>query len=78
MLIRRNSTVLFLMIALLLYVLPPLAAVTADFKTDVKATVAADINIDDVDFLPRRGEVDRLLETSDSFPTSRPRQEQEP
>ena len=65
MLIRRNFTVLFMIIALLLYVLPPLAAVSADFKTNFEATVAADI--DDADFFPLRGEVERHLETSESF-----------
>ena len=76
MLIRRNFTVLFMIIALLLYVLPPMAAISADFKTDVKATVAPDINIDDVDSLPRRGEVERLLKPSDSLHTSRWRHEE--
>ena len=72
MFIQNNSTVLFLMIALLLNALP-LAAVSADFKTDVEATVASD-----ADFLPLGGEVDRLLGASHSLPTSSPRQEQEP
>ena len=68
-----------MMIALLLYVLPPLAAVSADFKTNFEATVAPDINIDDADFLPLGGEIDRLLgemKASHLVPTLHPPQEQ--
>ena len=74
MVIRRNFTVLFLMIALLLYVLT-MAAVSVDFETNVEATVAPDIDIDDADFLPLRGDLDRFRE-SHSFPTLRLRQEE--
>ena len=75
MLIRRNFTVLFLMIGLLLYALP----LAAGIETEVKATVAPDIDIDDADFLPLGGEIDRLLgetKTSHLVPTLHLPQEQ--